>query len=69
MELALPPNIINEEEEYKVEEIRKHRKKGWRIQFLVHWKGYRDEHDQWIAESGLPHAKGMIEDYWTRILS
>jgi len=29
MELALPPDIINEEEEYKVEEIRKHQKKGW----------------------------------------
>jgi len=24
MELALPPDIINEEEEYEVEEIRKH---------------------------------------------
>ena len=26
MELALSPDIINEEEEYKVEEIRKHQK-------------------------------------------
>ena len=37
--------IINEEEEYKVEEVRKHRKQGQETQFLVHWKGYRDEHD------------------------
>ena len=29
MEPAPPPDIINEEEEYKVEEIRKHWKKGW----------------------------------------
>jgi len=36
MELAPPPDIINEEEEYEVEEIRKHQKKGWGIQFLVH---------------------------------
>jgi len=36
MELALLSDIINEEEEYEVEEIRKHRKKGQRIQFLVH---------------------------------
>jgi len=35
----------------------------------VHWKGYGDEHDQWIAGIGLPHAKKVIEDYWTRILS
>jgi len=69
MEPAPPLDIINEEEEYEVEEIRKHRKKRWEIQFLVHWKGYRDEHNQWIVESGLPHAKGMIEDYWARISS
>ena len=69
MELAPSLDIINEEEEYEVEEIRKHRKKGWGTQFLIYWKGYRDEHNQWIVESGLPHAKGMIEDYWTRISS
>ncbi len=28
MELVPPPDIINEEEEYEVEEIRKHQKKG-----------------------------------------
>ena len=30
---------------------------------------YGDEHDQWIAESWLPHARQVIEDYWTRYLS
>jgi len=40
------PMIINEEEEYKVKEVRKHKKYGRGIQYLVHWKGYRDEHDQ-----------------------
>ena len=63
------PDIINEEEEYKVEEIRKHWKKGWRTQYLVHWKEYRNEHDQQIAEMGLSHAKGVIKDYWIRISS
>ena len=60
--------IINKEEEYEVEEIRNHRKQGCGIQFSVYWKGYGNEHDQWIAETGLPHAKKMIEDYWSRIL-
>jgi len=68
-EPAPPPMIINEEEEYEVEEVRKHRKHGRRTQYLVHWKGYRDKHDQWIAEMRLPHAKEAIEDYWTRVLS
>ena len=69
MEPAPPPDIINEEEEYEVEKIRKHRKKEWGTQFLIYWKGYRDEHDQWIAKLVLPHAKGVIEDYWARISS
>ena len=67
-EPAPPPTIINEEEEYKVEEVRKHRKQGRGTQYLVHWKGYGDEHDQWIAEMRLPYAKQAVEDYWTRHL-
>ena len=63
------PMIINEEEEYEVEEVRKHRKWGRGTQYLVHWKGYEDEHNQWIAETELPHAKQAIEDYWTRCSS
>jgi len=40
-----PLMIINEKEEYKVEEVRKHRKCERGTQYLVHWKGYGDEHD------------------------
>jgi len=63
IEPAPPPMIINKEEEYKVEEVQKHRKQGRGTQYLVHWKGYGDEHDQLITETVLPHAKEMIEDY------
>ena len=63
------PDIINKEEEYEVEEIRKYRKKGKETQYLVHWKGYRNKHDQWIAEMGLPYIKEVIEDYWARCSS
>ena len=63
MDLVLLPIIINEEEKYKVKEVRKHRKQGWKIQFLIYWKGYRDKHDQQIAETELSHAKEIIKDY------
>ena len=46
MELVPLPTIINEEEEYKVKEVQKHRKQGRGTQYLVHWKGYRDKHNQ-----------------------
>jgi len=36
--LTPPPDIINEEEEYEVEEIRGHCKKERGTQFLVYWK-------------------------------
>ena len=46
VELVPPSMIINEEKEYKVEKVRKHRKWGKGTQYLMHWKGYGDEHDQ-----------------------
>jgi len=45
-ELALLPMIINEEEEYEVEKVRKYRKRDKEIQYLIYWKGYGDEHNQ-----------------------
>ena len=38
------------------------------MQFLVHKKGYGNEYDQWIVETGLSHARKAIEDYWTKPL-
>jgi hypothetical protein len=61
-----PPDIVNEEEEYEVEEVRGQRRRGRGTQYLVHWKGYSDEEDTWIAESQLPHAKEVIDDYLKR---
>jgi len=66
---APSPTIINEEKEYEIKEVRKHQKQERRIQYLVHWKDYGDEHDQWIAETWLPHARKAIEDYWARCSS
>ena len=61
--MAPPLDIINEKKEYKVKKVQNHRKQGHSTQFLVHWKGYGNEHNQWIAEMGLPYAKEAIQDY------
>ena len=68
-ELAPSLTIINKKEEYEVKEVRKYRKQGRETQYLMYWKGYGDKYNQWIVESGLPHAKEVIEDYWLRYLS
>ena len=39
------------------------------MQYLVYWKDYRNEYDQWITKTGLPHTKEAIEDYWSRCSS
>jgi len=33
------------------------------MQFLVHWKGYKDKYDQWISGTVFLHARKVIEDY------
>ena len=38
------------------------------MEFLVHWKEYGNEYNQWISEIGLLHAREVVENYWTRIL-
>ena len=69
MDPVLLLEITNKEEEYEIEEVWNYRKQGYSMQLLVHWKEYRDEHNQWISEIGLPDTREAIEDCWTRILS
>ncbi|KAF7762551.1 hypothetical protein Agabi119p4_9144 [Agaricus bisporus var. burnettii] len=61
-----PPDIINEEEEYEVEEIRGHRRKGRGTQFLVHWKGYRNEDNTWLPRSALMNSADILKEYHER---
>jgi len=42
---APPPTIVNKEEEYEVEEIKKYRKQDREIQYLMHWKSYRNKYN------------------------
>ena len=45
-----PPDLINGEEEYEVEEILDSRKhgQGCKVQYLVKWKGYPSSDNQWV---------------------
>lgn len=42
-----------EEEEYEVDQILKHRTGKSGRKFLVRWKGYGSKHDLWVNEKGL----------------
>lgn len=58
-----PPDLIEGQEEYKVEEILDKRKRGHGYQYLIHWKGYLDSANEWITRANLGNAKELLEAY------
>jgi len=60
--VAAPPDttLINGEEEYEVDEILKYRHYRRQHQFLVAWKDYGREADEWIPLSNLEILKDMV---------
>jgi hypothetical protein len=59
-----PPDLIEGEDEYEVDSIRDHRKRGKGQQYLVKWKGYPDE--TWEPEANLKNASEVLKDYKKR---
>src|SRR5712672_2442035 len=53
--LEPPPELIEGEEEWEVEQIlgKRHFGQGKKLQYLVRWKGYSPAHDQWIDKSDI----------------
>ena len=54
---------IEGEPQYEVECLLKHRAQRGGTRYLVRWTGYRPEHDEWLHEEELSHAKAMLEQY------
>ena len=54
--------MVNNEEEYVVEEILDSRISRRRVEYLVKWKGYNASHNQWIAHYNL-HAKTLVRKF------
>jgi Chromo (CHRromatin Organisation MOdifier) domain len=65
-----PPDLINGEEEYEVEQIRAHRRWGRSktLQYLIKWKGYPESNNTWENTDQI-HAPMLIKLYhWTNTL-
>jgi len=58
-----PPELVNGEEEYKVEEILDSKMFRGRLHFLIKWKGYGREHDAWEYATEV-HAPKRVADFY-----
>lgn len=60
------PEIIDGEEEFEVETILADRYKGTRKQYLVRFKSYGPEADEWLPQRNLENAQEKVKEYWDR---
>src|SRR5712672_1387719 len=62
--LEPPPELIEGEEEWEVEQIlgRRHFGRGKKLQYLVRWKDYSPAHDQWVDKSDIT-AEELVAIY------
>lgn len=61
-----PPEVIDDEEEWEVELIKDSRYKRRKLQYLVHWTGYSDDHDSWVDSGEMEHAEELVRDFHNR---
>ena len=60
-----PPDLIGEEEQYKVEQVLDERSYGrWKKkQYLVKWKGYPESDNQWLDAKDMENAQELIAEF------
>ena len=58
------PDLIEDHEEYDVEEILDTRLFGWwkKHQYLIKWKGYADAHNSWELEENV-NAPELVKEF------
>jgi hypothetical protein len=61
-----PPDLINQEEEWEVEEILAHKRHRGRLQYKIKWKGYPTSENSWEPAAHLSNAKDILNKYKKR---
>ena len=58
-----PPDIIQRVEEQEIDEILASRERWGNIKYLVAWKGFPTEENEWIIASKLTNAGDAVKDF------
>ena len=61
----LPPEIIDGEEEWVVEDILDSKLINWKLRYLVKWKDFGMEHNSWEPRENV-HAPDIIVDFYRK---
>jgi hypothetical protein len=61
--LRPPPDIIDDQEEYEVEQVLDHRRKGAKREYLIKWRGYPESESTWESKASLKHAQNVVKAY------
>ena len=60
-----PPPIVPEDNQWIVDRIVDHKGRGRSRKFLVHWEGYPESDNEWVAERDV--EKSLVDEYFERI--
>jgi Chromo (CHRromatin Organisation MOdifier) domain len=61
--LRPPPEIIDNDEEYEIEEILDSRIRRNKLYYLVHWLGYARDEDSWIPATETDHCQDLVKAF------
>lgn len=59
----LPLPDLEDDEEWEVEEVKAEEHLDGDLHFLVKWKGWPSEYNQWVPEADMEHAQGRIQQF------
>lgn len=62
----MPMPELEDEDEYEVEEVRDEKKIQGATHFLIKWKGWPSEYNQWVPQENMANATGAIDAYRKR---
>ena len=61
--LTPPPDLINNKDEYEIDQILKHCGPPKNHSYLIRWKGYNAEEDTWLKETKPGNAPEFLLSY------